>query len=212
LPYVNTIVSSLERHLTFYQQFLQFLFLCKVKFLRILGICAISRLCCAFSESGNCVPISRLCSRFTQFVACTIEPRSLLKFPPCVKVRNVCKELLQLCHHQHQACTQASRARDFLEDPRPVECPRSRLHQLGELSVSSHALTLLVHYVCKLLLCNCNLKIVQMYCTISGLAHSFQVLRRRSAISILLKFLDCTEHRHYKIDLLHKDLEKGCII
>ena len=28
-----------------------------------LGICAISRLRCAFSESGNCVPISRLHSQ-----------------------------------------------------------------------------------------------------------------------------------------------------
>ena len=126
---------------------------------RNLGFCTISRLCRTFSESGNCMPISRLCSTGAQFqdrtipVACTTEPRWLFELPWCIKVRNVCKELLQLRHHhQRQACTQASHASDFWEvcqlretpipsvlvptqkDPRPVECPHSRLHQLGELS------------------------------------------------------------------------------
>ena len=33
------------------------------------------------------------------------EPRSSFKFSSCIKVRNVHKEFLQLCHHhQHQAC------------------------------------------------------------------------------------------------------------
>jgi len=65
---------------------------------------------------------------------------------------------LQLCHHdQHKACTQAPpRTKDFwevcqlgeaplpsvwvrmLRDPRPVECPCSRLHQLRELSTLFH--------------------------------------------------------------------------
>ena len=66
---------------------------------RNLGFCTISRLHCAFSESGNCMPISRLCSTSAQFqdrtisVACTTEPRSLFELPLCIKVRNVCKEL-----------------------------------------------------------------------------------------------------------------------
>ena len=82
-----------------------------------LGICAILRLCSAFSESGNCVPILRLRTRFMQSqdcaalvcnldrritVACTIES---FDFPSCTKVRNVCNELLQLrCHHQCWTC------------------------------------------------------------------------------------------------------------
>ena len=93
---------------------------------RNLGICAISRLRCAFLESGNCAPISRLCtvrnleiarqqcailrSRGTGAhsrdsaisVACTIEPN---EFPSYIKVRDVCNKLLQLCRHlQCRAC------------------------------------------------------------------------------------------------------------
>ena len=93
-----------------------------------LGICAISRLHCTFSESGSCMPISRLHTRFMQswrvcitsaqsqdhaiYVACTTEPTLSFEFPSymySVKVRNICKKLLQLrCHHQCRACTQAS--------------------------------------------------------------------------------------------------------
>ena len=56
-------------------------------------------------------------------VASTTEPKSWFKFPSCTKVKNVHKELLQLCHHhQCQACTQVPCARDFWE-----------IHQLREL-------------------------------------------------------------------------------
>ena len=54
---------------------------------RNLGFCTISRLCRTFSESGNCMPISRLCSTGAQFqdrtipVACTTEPRWLFELP-----------------------------------------------------------------------------------------------------------------------------------
>ena len=81
-----------------------------------LGICANLRLYCVLSESGNCMPISRLHTKFTQLcaisrlrnsVACTIEPKLSFKFSSCTKVRNVRKELLQLHHHhQCQACIQ----------------------------------------------------------------------------------------------------------
>jgi len=93
--------------------------------LRNLGICAISRLRCAFSESRNCVPILRLRTGFTQSrdcaapvcnleiarhqcailrfsVACTIEP---FEFPLYIKVRDVRNKLLQLRRHlQCRAC------------------------------------------------------------------------------------------------------------
>jgi len=122
-------------------------------------IYAILRLCCTFSEFINWVPISRLrgTSAQSQYhtisVACAVKPRSSFEFSSCIKVRNIRKELLQFRqHHQGWACTQASRTRDFWEvhqlgetpfpsvlvwaqrDPRPVECPNSRLYQLRELS------------------------------------------------------------------------------
>jgi len=106
-----------------------------------LGICAILRSHCAFSESRNCVPILGLCTRFVQSQD-SAAPGHNLKIVQhqCVilrscnfllheklnpghhssfhhyKVSNVHKELLQLRHHhQHWACTQASCARDFWE-------------------------------------------------------------------------------------------------
>ena len=92
-----------------------------------LGICANSRLRCAFSESRNCEPISRLRTGFTQSrdcvapvrnleivqhcaqsgdseisVVCTIEP---FEFPSYIKVRDVRNKLLQLRRHlQCRAC------------------------------------------------------------------------------------------------------------
>jgi len=121
--------------------------------LRILRIC---KLCSNLEIAHQAYALSRLCSTSVQSwdlaisVACTIEPRSSFEFPSCIKVRNMCKELLQLCHHhQHQACTQSpapvtsgkftnpfSSVWVWVQrDPRPVECPCSRLHQLGELSI-----------------------------------------------------------------------------
>jgi len=168
------------------------------------------------------VPISRLCTKFTQSrdhaisVACTIEP---FEFPLCIKVRNVHNELLQLCHHhQPRACT-------YTQGPAPgtsgkfansekLSSPRSRLGTGSERSqtcgvppfmaspswrvlnslpiVSSDTLTSLVHCIHKLH--TCNPKIVQTYCAVSRLAA--QSLDSENATLSLCKFLDCVEHKH----------------
>ena len=62
------------------------------------------------------------------------------------------------------------------------------------LLVSSDALTPLVCYVHEL--CLHNLEIAKVYCTISRLARSFQILTMCSAISRFHKSLDCVEHIH----------------
>jgi len=185
--------------------------------LRNLGICAISRLHCTFSESGSCMPISRLHTRFMQswrvcstsaqsqdhaiYIACTTEPTLSFEFPSymySVKVRNICKKLLQLrCHHQCRACTQASCTRlpsprswyRHRVTPRPVSAPvqdftNSESSQLS--SISQLTLAPLVRYVCELH---------------SRLTSILQILRMRSATSRSHKFLDCMEHIHKQTHL-----------
>ena len=139
-----------------------------------LGICAISRLRCAFLESENCAPISRLRNGFAQSrdsaisVAYTIEP---FEFPSYIKVRDVCNKLLQLCRHlQCRACilkpphqgllgssptrrnslplglgTGAERSQTCGVPPFKASPPLKVLNSL--LLVSSDALTPLAHYV-----------------------------------------------------------------
>ena len=91
------------------------------------GICAILRLRCAFSEFGNCVPISRLCTRdnyaISRLCGTSVQYRDYAisaEIPGCrssfhhIQVRNVRKELLLLRqHHELRACTHAPHARDF---------------------------------------------------------------------------------------------------
>ena len=133
----------------------------------------------------------------------------------CTKVKNVHKELLQLCHHhQCQACTQVPCARDFWEIhqlrelPFPQswyehtettellsEYPCSRLYRFRELSpfscqlnlVSSEALT----PPPPIMLVNCA-------CTISSCTKRIVSLKIGNAISRSCKFLDCKEHIHHK--------------
>jgi len=61
----------------------------------VLEICAILRLLYTFTESRNCVQISRLHGTSVKSqgcpisVACTIEPRSSFKVQLCIKVGNI---------------------------------------------------------------------------------------------------------------------------
>ena len=139
--------------------------------------------------------------------------RSSFEFPLCIKVRNICQELLQLCcHHQHWACTQASQSRNFWEirqlretlfllvGRREIPDLWSALFKASPTRrtcnslplVSSDTLTPLVCYINEL--CWHNPEIAQMFCTTSRLACSFWIFRLCSMISRWCKFLDCMEH------------------
>ena len=74
----------------------------------------ISRLRCAFSDSGKFMPILTLCTNWLHNLEivrhqCAIwrsgsfcwEPRSSFEFPSCIKVRSIPTELLHLCRHRH---------------------------------------------------------------------------------------------------------------
>ena len=129
-------------------------------------------------------------------VAFTTEPRSSFEFPSFIKVRNVCKELLQLRrHHQCRACTPASTARlpsprswptrrNLLPSPRswyrrreipdlwcaPVQgftnSESSQLSSVSQLRQSCPVSSLRSQIILR----SCNLKIAKMYCAISRLA------------------------------------------
>ena len=145
-------------------------------------------------------------------VACTIEP---IEFPLYIKVKDVCNKLLQLCRHlQCRACilkpphrgllgssptrrnslplglgTGAERSQTCGVPPFKASPSLTVLNSI--LLVSSDALTPLAQYVRKLR--SRNLKIE---CAISRLVRNFRILRMRSAISRLRKFLNCAEHIH----------------
>ena len=140
------------------------------------------------------------------------EPRSSFEFPSCITVRNICKELLQLCRLQHRACTQAPHARDCWEvcqlgelpSPRSgygcretLECPVqgiiiSESPQLSSVSQlrHSHPVSLLRSRITLTQSQRLHKCIAQSQ-AISRLACSFWMC---SAISRLRKFLDCVEH------------------
>ena len=91
-----------------------------------LGICAILRLRCTFSESRNCMPISRLCTGFTQSRDCAAPLHNFVYSSP--RTRGFW-EVRQLGETPFPSVwVRAQR------DPRPVECPRSRHHHLWNFS------------------------------------------------------------------------------
>jgi len=104
--------------------------------LQNLGICAILILCCAFSESRNCLPILRLRTGFMQSRDCAVMVRHFccvcttiiepFKFPLYIKVRDVHNKPLQLrCHLQCWACISLSspHTRSFWEVRQLGETP-----------------------------------------------------------------------------------------
>jgi len=126
-------------------------------------------------------------------VACTIEP---FEFPSYIKVTDVRNKLLQLRRHLQCILKPLHQFTPFKASP-----SLKVLNYL--LLVSSNALTLQAHYICKL---RKRIAPSREWHAISRLAHNFGILRMHSAISRmcsgisrLRKFLDCAEHMYHTI-------------
>ena len=173
----------------------------------VLGLCnlEIARHQCTISRSHGTGAQSR---------DCTIEP---FKFPSYIKVRDICNKLLQLRRHlQCQACIlkpphqgilgSSPTRRNSLPFGLGMGTERSQTWRAPPFKASpslkvlnslplvsrSHAASPLRSQIMLAQSRDCAnvLRSLKMGCVISGLAGSFGILRMRSAISRLRKFLD----------------------
>ena len=145
-------------------------------------------------ESQGC-PIS---------VACTIEPRSSFKVQLCIKVGNINSNIRNSCSsivtvnvgmYSSLQCQKLLGNSPTQRNSLPLgfSTGGERSQTCGVQGfTNSYALTLLVHCIHELCLHN-----PEIDCAISGLVHSFRILRLCSVISRWHKFLDCTEHNAY---------------